>query len=175
MLVKAVCLTNASLAVHSECPTHIKCNCFKIMVRPIIEYAASAWDPHNLLNINSIQRTAARFCFDDFSRYSSVTNMLSSLNLPLLQARRTQAKLSTFYKIINGYLIVPTDDLTPKLSSLRSGYYHQPMTLIDAYKFSFFPSTIKLWNQLPADVINSSTPNEFCNNLSNFYDHTCAL
>ena len=27
-----------------ECPTHIKCNCFKIMVRPIIEYAASAWD-----------------------------------------------------------------------------------------------------------------------------------
>ena len=58
---------------------------------------------------------------------------------------------------------------------VRSGYYHQPMTLIDAYKFSFFPSTIKLWNQLPADVINSSTPNEFCNNLSNFYDHTCAL
>ena len=76
----------------------------------------------------------------------------------------------------NGYLInVPTDDLTPKLSNLRSGYYHQPMTLIDAYKFSFFPSTIKLWNQLPADVINSSTPNEFCNNLSNFYDHTCGL
>ena len=67
---------------------------------------------------------------------------------------------------------MPTDDITPKLSSLRSGYYHQPMTLIDAYKFSFFPSTIKLWNQLPADVINSSTPNEFCNNLSNFYDHT---
>ena len=61
-----------------ECPTHIKCNCFKIMVRPIIEYAASVWDPHTLLNINrleSIQRTAARFCFNDFSRYSSVTNM----------------------------------------------------------------------------------------------------
>ena len=92
------------------------------MVRPIIEYAASAWDPHTLLNINkleSIQRTAARFCFNDFSRYSSVTNMLSSLNLPLLQARRTQAKLSTFYKIINGYLIVSTDDLTPKLSSFK--------------------------------------------------------
>ena len=104
------------------------------MVRPIIGYAASAWDPHTLLNINkleSIQRTAARFSFNDFSRYSSVTNMLSSLNLPLLQARRTQAKLSTFYKIINGYLIVPTDDLIPKLSNLRSGYYHQPMALID--------------------------------------------
>ena len=145
------------------------------MVCSIIEYAASAWNPHTLLNINklkSIQRTAARFCINDFSRYSSVTKILSSLNLLLLQARRIQAKLGTFYKIINGYLIMPTDDLTPKLSSLMSGYYHQPMTLIDAYKFSFF---IKLWNQLPAGVINSSTPNEFCNNLSNLYNHTCAL
>ena len=62
-----------------ECPTHIKCNCFKIMVRPIIEYAASAWDPHTLLNINkleSIQRTAARFCFNDFSRYSTCCLLL---------------------------------------------------------------------------------------------------
>ena len=100
-----------------------------------------------------------------FPTYSSVANMLSSLNLPCLQARRTQAKLSTLYKIINEYLIVPTDDLTPKLSSLRSGYYHQPMTPIDVYTFSFIPSTIKLWNQFPADVIDSSTPNEFCNNL----------
>ena len=161
-----------------ECPTHIKSGCYKIMVRPVIEYAASVWDPYTLSNINkleSIQRTAARFCFNNFSRFSSVTNMLTSLNLPSLQARRTQAKLNIFYKIINGHLDVPTDDLTPKLSSLRNGYYYQPMTLIDAYKFAFFPSTIKLWNQLPANVINSPTPNQFCNNLSNFYDHTCVL
>ena len=161
-----------------ECPTHIKSGCYKIMVRPVIEYAASVWDPYTLSNINkleTIQRTAARFCFNNFSRFSSVTNMLTSLNLPSLQARRTQAKLNIFYKIINGHLDVPTDDLTPKLSSLRNGYYYQPMTLIDAYKFAFFPSTIKLWNQLPANVINSPTPNQFCNNLSNFYDHTCVL
>ena len=44
------------------------------------------------------------------------------------------------------------------------------VTLIDAYKYSFFPSTIKLWNQLPAGVINSLTLNQFCNSLSNFYD-----
>jgi len=93
--------------------------------------------------------------------------MLSSLNLPLLQSRRTQAKLklSTFYKIINGLLIVPTNDLAPKISSLRNGYCNQPMTLIDAYKYSFFPAMINLWNQLPADVINSLILNQFCNNL----------
>jgi len=106
------------------------------------------------------------------SNHSSVTEMLSKLNLPLLQARTSEAKLLTFYKIINGYLTVPTDDLNPKLPSLRSGYFYQPITLKDS---SFFPSTIKLWNQLPINVISSPTPNHFCTNLSNFYNHTCAL
>jgi len=69
--------------------------------------------------------------------------MLSSLDLPLLQTRRAETKLMTLYEIVNGHLIVPTDDLI-----LRNGYYHQPATVIDSYKFS---STIKLWNQLPAN------------------------
>ena len=69
-------------------------------------------------------------------------------------------------------MIVPTDDLTPKLSSLRSGYYHQPMTLIDAYKFSFFLSTIKkLWNQLPADVQLCIYFSEKLKRFKNYY-HT---
>ena len=72
-----------------RCPTHIKCSCYNIVVRPIVEYAASAWDPHTLCNIESVQRRGARFCFNDFSRFSSVTEMLSSLNLPSLQSRRT--------------------------------------------------------------------------------------
>jgi len=89
------------------------------MVRPIIEYASSVWDPYTSTNtskLESIQRRAARYCFDDFSNHSSVTKMLSKLNLPLSQARRSEAKLLTFYKIINGYFTVPIDDLNPKLS-----------------------------------------------------------
>ena len=54
---------------------------------------------------------------------------------------------------------------------MNSGYYQQPMTLIDAYKYSFFPSTLKLWNQLLVNVIYSPTINDFCNNLTNFW-HT---
>ena len=100
-----------------QCPTHIKCSCYKIMVRPIVEYAVSVWDPHTLCNIGKIESRGARFCFNDFSRFSSVTEMLSSLNLPSLQSRRSQAKLITLtalYKIINGFLTAPTHDLVPK-------------------------------------------------------------
>ena len=63
-----------------QCPVHIKCSCYKSMVCTIVEFAAPVWDPYTLSNIyklESIQRMVARFCYNDFS---SVTDMLSSLN-----------------------------------------------------------------------------------------------
>ena len=68
-----------------QCPVSVKNNCYKMIVRPIVEYASSVWAPHTHTNINqleSIQRRAARFCYNNFSRFSSVTRMMSSLNLP---------------------------------------------------------------------------------------------
>ena len=71
-----------------QCPTDVKSNCYKMMVRPIIEYASTVWAPHTLTNINqleSIQRRATRFCFNDYSTFSSVTRMISSLNRPKIK------------------------------------------------------------------------------------------
>ena len=65
------------------------------MVRPVLEYASSVWNPHTLNNINKIevvQRRAARFCLNEFSHHSSVTSMLSTLNLPPLQQRRERER-----------------------------------------------------------------------------------
>ena len=53
-----------------RCPPHIKTVCYKSMVRPILEYASSVWDPHTNVNIQkleSVQRHAARFCLGDYS------------------------------------------------------------------------------------------------------------
>ena len=135
-----------------QCPAHIKAICYKSMVRPILEYASSVWDPHTTANIQkleSVQRRAARFCLNDHSRYSSVTNILLSLNLPSLQSRRKSTKLMTMYKIINGNLHIPFNSLTSNHRDSRSGYFTQLQTRTYSYKFSFFPSTIKLWNSLP--------------------------
>ena len=135
-----------------QCPVTVKSNCYKMMVRPIVEYASSVWAPHNLGNINQlefIQRRAARFCCNDFSRYSSVTRMMSSLNLSTLEQRRNNAKLIIMYKALNGSLCVPTDDFVPNHRPSREGYFNQLQTMIDSYKFSFYPSVIRLWNSLP--------------------------
>ena len=127
-------------------------NCYKMMVLPIVEYASSVWAPHTHTNINqleSIQGRAARFCYNNFSRFSSVTRMMSSLNLPTLEERRNKSKITTMYKMINGNLSIPTIDFIPNHRPSREGYYKQLDTMIDSYKFSFFPSIIRLWNTPP--------------------------
>ena len=123
-----------------HCPINIKCTCHKSMVWSIVEYTL---DPHTTTNITKlklIQRAAARFCnfcFNDFSRQSSVTAMLTSLDLPTLQSRRMRAKLTMTYKIIN-YLVSIPKVISPD-PPLRRGFYKQLFTGIDSYKFSCSP------------------------------------
>ncbi len=49
------------------------------LVRSQLEYAYVAWDPHHLKevsNLEQVQRKAARFVKQDYSKYSSVTRMI---------------------------------------------------------------------------------------------------
>jgi len=160
-----------------HCPHRVKCNVYKAMVRPVMEYASTVWDPHTRININrleNVQRSAARMCYKDFSRFSSVSTMLSDLNLPTLQSRRSKLKLQMLYKIIHHLVDIPDDCLTSVPPFLRHGYYNQLNTRVDSFKFSFFPSVIKTWNNLPQNIVSTPTYTEFCNVLDT-YNYTCAL
>ena len=131
------------------------------MVRSIIGYSSTVWDSqsHTSININcleSVQRHAARMCFRNYSRYSSVTSMLSELNLPTLQGRRSRAKLQMMYKIIHHLVAISVDCLTPAPSCLRTGYFNQLNTNVDSFKFSFFPSTINYGINSPATNMTDS-------------------
>ena len=79
----------------------MKASSYLTLVRPIMEYAASVWDPYHLNDIQAlekVQRRAARWVMNDYSWYSSVSAMLHSLNWPSLQLRRRISRLQTFYK-----------------------------------------------------------------------------
>ena len=49
-----------------QCPMSIKANCYKTLVRPILEYAAAVWSPHlqhHIHQLEKAQRSAAcTFC-----------------------------------------------------------------------------------------------------------------
>ena len=75
-----------------------------MLVRPSMEYAAVVWDPYNhnaILQLEKVQRRAARWALNDFGRYSSVTAMLQQLSWPSLNSCHQIFRLQTLFKIIH--------------------------------------------------------------------------
>ena len=107
-----------------------------------------------------LQRKAARFVFNDFSRLSSVTNMLEHLRWDTLEQRRNQLTLLMLYKIIHQLVEVPHQYIltkTPASTRSSTSKFIHLYSRIDSYKFSFFPRAIRLWNSLPNHVTQSAS------------------
>ena len=95
--------------------------------------------------------------FNDYSYLSSVSNMLSKLDLHSLQKRRQIISLTMFYKIKHNLVNIQfPSNIHP---SLRSRYTI-PRSRINAHMYSFFPRTAKLWNNLPPVIALTSDHSE---------------
>ena len=73
---------------------------------PMMEYAAVAWNRYQL-NIHTFQKSnhrAARWVMNDYSRYSSVSNLKHDLNWQLLQIYCRISKLQVFYKAVHNLM-----------------------------------------------------------------------
>jgi hypothetical protein len=137
---------------------------YKTMVRPQLEYASCLWDPYTATNIHKIemvQRRAARWVSHDFSRCSSVTNMLQELNWRSLELRRADARMNMMYKITNGIVAIPSAQyLTPITRYTRHTHtlsYRGITAKKNIYRYSYFPITIVQWNSLPQQIISLPT------------------
>ena len=155
----------------ASCPTNIRDQCYKSLVRPIVEYASPVWDPHTAANISkveAVQRRAARFVCGDYRTTSSTSEMIANLQWPSLQQRRQDAKVSMIYRIHHNLVDIPTTHLRTTALSTRGHplKFFVPYTRTDIYKASFFPSGIRLWNQLPASVVAAATLESFKASLS---------
>ena len=108
-----------------SCPKSIKESCYKIMVRPIVEYANTVWSPYTKQNISlleAVQRRAARFVFREFLYSSSVTSMLQKLGWPTLEQRRWISKAIMLYKILNNLVAIPADKYTTPNNNCTRGH-----------------------------------------------------
>ena len=76
-----------------------------------------------------------------------------------LKKRRKDNRLILLYKGLKGKARIPTDDLIPKTRRGRNQHslaFQIPSASKDVYQYSFFPQTIRDWNDLPESLISSS-------------------
>jgi len=135
-------------------------------VRPIIEYTAFLWSNTNSNKLESVQRRAARYVMPDFDKYSSVSEMLSTLQWDNLKNRQDNQSLSIFYKLINGLVDVHIPECMVNNSLVTRGHNRRFInisTAVDNYKFSFFPRIFPMWNALPSasEEVNALTLEQF--------------
>ena len=92
---------------------------------------------------------------------SCVSDMLQHLNWRSLSDRRTDARLTMFYKIVHNKVAIPNRQ-TYSSSSLRlSRNMHEysfqiPSCRTQVRQNSFFPRTIKHWNNLPPNTVTGA-------------------
>ena len=152
-----------------SCPPSVKSNCYKALIKPILDYAATIWAPHtqkDIMALEKVQRNTARFVYNNYSHYASVSEMLRCLNWSTLAQGRNEQKLTMMYKIVHQLVDIQASSyLIPATTIEYTRGHHmrftQPFTRIDSYLYSFFPSSIKLWNALPNHILNSTNIEQF--------------
>ncbi|XP_072022921.1 uncharacterized protein [Amphiura filiformis] len=149
-----------------SCSRNVKSRLYQSLVRPKLEYGVCGWAPFTegeKKQLEGIQRFAARMCCNNYTRKSSVTAMLQELGWPLLETRRTIARLNMLYKITHELVDVQHELKTQTRTHRRSHQYsyHRVHAKSKVYSTSFYPSTIPHWNDLPEAIINITKLEQF--------------
>ena len=144
----------------SHCPTSVKSQCYTTLVRPILEYGCSVWDPHHQVDIYFLERAkkrGARFVTNNYRMETGNSDKnLKTLGWDTLEERRIRNKLTYFQKARLKLIDIPTEHLRLKTRTTRLGgdgpAYFRDYSGIDGHRFSFFPDSTNIWNHLPLSI-----------------------
>jgi ribonucleases P/MRP protein subunit RPP40 len=125
------------------------------LVRPLLEYCCAVWNPHEkglILELERVQRRAARFVKGDFRFDSSVSDMIKSLGWESLEDRRTDYRRRLFEKFLGSDLHDEIRDIVIPVLSERdlrdqaSKKFREIIARTDSYYWSVFPDSIRSAN-----------------------------
>ena len=178
-----------------HCPKPCRKNAYLALVRSKLEYGSIIWDPYNQCDIDRlerIQRSAARFITRDYKsrQEGCVTKMLQELDLPTLQERRRQQRLTFLYKVVKGH--VPAINIEHYLKAQRpkktirakqfENFVKQNIVensicnntqcfkpipaKTENFKHSYFVRTVIAWNRLSDSAVNADSITSFRTEIS---------
>jgi hypothetical protein len=164
---KATNLLNLCRRNLSMCSSQAKETAYKALIRPQLEYASPAWNPHTTRNINkleAVQRRAARFVLGNYNYGpdAHLTDDISqTLKWPTLQQRRAIYDLVVFYKIRNQHINIAFPTTVQPSPHHPNRYLHIQALHSEAFKYHFFVRTVRLWNLLPSDLLTATSIDSF--------------
>ena len=140
------------------------------LVRPHLEYACPVWSPHTAKDIHELERVqkfAGRMATRNWNL--SYSELQSIVNLPTLERRRLELKLSHLFKIVYNLCFFPNyiikaREQTRTVSSTRSVHslcLQQPFAHTNSYNYSFVPHAISIWNSLPQELVTAPSLKTF--------------
>jgi hypothetical protein len=160
-----------------SCPQNLKAKAYTSLVRPLLEYSSSVWDPHTgeqIKKLEAVQRRAARFVMHDYDYMSSPTEMMKTLKWDSLQTRRKVNRTTMMCKITNGQAAIPAQQylhpVTRTTRGLHNKAYQRPAGNKDCWVNSFFPNTIRDWNNLPQPLVSITEPDKFKEAVRRHYE-----
>ena len=143
---------------------------YKGIIRPIIEYASSVYDPILIRDINkieSIQRRATKMVIGLSDK--SYEERLKELELPSLRFRRMRGDMINVYKYLHQEYEVDSTKILPLNQDTRTrGHYLklQANHCNTRNRLHFFSQRIiNKWNNLTEDTISAPSINSFKNRL----------
>jgi len=147
-------------------------NLYLTFVRPYSEFATTIWSPYTVTDIQSVESIQRRFT----SRMPTIQHLsypdrLSYLNLESLELRRLHVDLLELYKIVHFHSFIKFDDFFSFKQIMGTRTTHDltlniPRCRTNIGFNSFACRTARIWNELPGNVVYSTTIDEFKRKLS---------
>ena len=145
----------------------VKSIAYKMLDRPQLEYASEVWNPYAMKciqKIEQIQRNSCRLIFHEYRRDIDTSLLISRLNLDYLYTRRLIQQATMFCKIHYNLVDICPPSYIQHASHISSRtdhplkYCNNNPLQINAYKYSFFPHSMNIWNRLPCTAVSHVIP-----------------
>jgi histone H3/H4 len=139
-------------------------------IRPILEFSSPVWgnlNRHEEEMLEEIQRSAIRVV-TGAKRGTSHEPLYAEVGWPTLEERRKYQMLVMIFKMINNLAPPTLTELLPDTKADRNPYHIRagndldtPRARTSAYADSFLPYACTEWNNLPDDIRNIPSLEEF--------------
>ncbi|MCG8032736.1 MAG: hypothetical protein JAZ03_11255 [Candidatus Thiodiazotropha taylori] len=143
---------------------------YTAFIRPLLEYGDVVWDnctQYEKNDLEKIQLEAARIATGT-TKLISLNNLYKEVCWDTLDKRRHDHKLTLFYKMFNNLAPIYLSSLVPQQVNAVSRYNLRNSndlktirTKTTLHYNSFLPSSIREWNNLPAEAKESTSVNSF--------------